>query len=142
MEEDDIEEYKRTMAKNEALEKENKNIKKILKEFKNKLEEINLHNARLLYANRVLSDNSLNEQQKNKIVGMVESARTAGEAKMIFETLQKTVANVRSNTAQSLSEVVTRRSSVVLTGNRREETPNDGEPTYNRWATLAGMKNN
>ena len=142
MEEDDIEEYKRTMAKNEALVKENKNIKKILKEFKNKLEEINLHNARLLYANRVLSDNSLNEQQKNKIVDMVESARTAGEAKMIFETLQKTVANVRSNTAQSLSEVVTRRSSVVLTGNRREETPNDGEPTYNRWATLAGMKNN
>ena len=142
MEEDDIEEYKRTMAKNEALVRENKNIKKILKEFKNKLEEINLHNARLLYANRVLSDNSLNEQQKNKIVDMVENARTAGEAKMIFETLQKTVANVRMNSAQSLSEVVSRRSSVVLTGNRREETPSDGDPTYNRWATLAGMKNN
>ena len=142
MDKDDVEEYERTMAKNEALVRENKNIKKILREFKNKLEEINLHNARLLYANRVLSDNSLNEQQKNKIVDMVDNARTAEEAKMIFETLQRTVADVRSNSAQSLSEVVSRRSSVVLTGNRREETSSDGEPTYNRWATLAGMKNN
>ena len=142
MDDDDIEEYKRTMAKNEALVRENKNIKKILREFKNKLQEINLLNARLLYANRVLSDNSLNEQQKNKIVDMVENARTAGEAKMIFETLQRTVANVQSNKAQSLSEVVSRKSSVILSGNRREEAPNGGEPTYDRWATLAGMKNN
>ena len=142
MDADDIEEYKRTMAKNESLVRENKNIKKILKQFKNKLEEINLQNARLLYANRVLADNSLNEQQKNKIVDMVEGARTAGEAKTIFETLQRAVASVRSNTAQSLSEVVTRKSSVIISGNRREETPAAGEPTYNRWATLAGMKNN
>ena len=114
MDEDDIEEYEKTMAKNEGLIRENKNLKKILREFKNKLEETNLHNA-----------------------------RSVEEAKTIYETLQKTVANVRSNKAQSLSEVVTRRSSVVLTGNRREEaSSSDGNPTYNRWATLAGMKNN
>lgn len=143
MDEDDIEEYEKTMAKNEALVRENKNLKKILREFKNKLEETNLHNARLLYANRVYSDTSLNEQQKNKIADMVGNARSVEEAKTIFETLQKTVANVRTNKAQSLSEVVTRRSSVVLTGNRREEASSgDGNPTYSRWATLAGMKNN
>ena len=67
------------------------------------------------------SDNSLNEQQKNKIADMVGNARSVEEAKTIFETLQKTVANVRSNKAQSLSEVVTRRSSVILAGTRREE---------------------
>jgi len=143
MDEDDIEEYETTMAKNEALVRENKNLKKILREFRNKLEETNLHNARLLYANRVYSDTSLNERQKNKIADMVGSARSVEEAKTIFETLQKTVANVRTNKAQSLSEVVTRRSSVVLTGNRREEASSgDGSPTYSRWATLAGMKNN
>ena len=141
MDEDDIEEYEKTMAKNEGLIRENKNLKKILREFKNKLEETNLHNARLLYANRVYSDTSLNEQQKNKIADMVGNARSVEEAKTIYETLQKTVANVRSNKAQSLSEVVTRRSSVVLTGNRREEaSSSDSNPTYNRWATLAGMK--
>ena len=143
MDEDDIEEYEKTMAKNEGLIRENKNLKKILREFKNKLEETNLHNARLLYANRVYSDTSLNEQQKNKIADMVGNARSVEEAKTNYEALQKTVANVRSNKAQSLSEVVTRRSSVVLTGNRREEaSSSDSNPTYNRWATLAGMKNN
>jgi hypothetical protein len=143
MDEDDIEEYEKTMAKNEALIRENKSLKKILKEFRNKLEETNLHNARLLYANRVYSDTSLNEQQKNKIADMVASARSVEEAKTIFETLQKTVTSVRTNKVQSLSEVVTRRSSVVLTGNRREDqSSDDSDPTYNRWATLAGMKNN
>ena len=143
MDEDDIEEYEKTMAKNESLVRENKNLKKILREFKTKLKETNLHNARLLYANRVYSDTSLNEQQKNKIADMVGNARSVEEAKTIFETLQKTVANVRSNKAQSLSEVVTRRSSVILTGNRREEaSSSDSNPTYSRWATLAGMKNN
>jgi len=139
MDEDDIEEYERTMAKNENLMRENKNLKKILNEVKNKLQEINLHNARLLYANRVLSDTSLNEQQKNKIVDMVGNARSVDEAKTIFETLQRAVANVKSNPAQSLSEVITRRSSVVLGGNRREDKSTEASPTYNRWATLAGM---
>jgi hypothetical protein len=141
MEEDDIEEYERTMAKNEALLRENQNLKKILNQAKNKLQEINLQNARLLYANRVLADTSLNEQQKNKIVDMVGNARSVDEAKTIFETLQKAVANVRSDKAQSLSEVITKRSSVILGGNRREEKATVASPTYNRWATLAGMTN-
>lgn len=139
MDEDDIEEYERTMAKNENLVRENTNLKKILNEVKNKLQEINLHNARLLYANRVLSDTSLNEQQKNKIVDMVGNARSVDEAKTIFETLQRAVANVKSNKAQSLSEVITKRSSVILSGNRREDKSTEASPTYNRWATLAGM---
>ena len=139
MDEDDIEEYERTMAKNENLMRENKNLKKILNEVKNKLQEINLHNARLLYANRVLSDTSLNEQQKNKIVDMVGNARSVDEAKTIFETLQRAVAHVKSDKAQSLSEVVTKRSSVILSGNRRHDESTESSPTYNRWATLAGM---
>jgi hypothetical protein len=141
MDEDDIEEYDRTMAKNESLVRENKNLKKILNEVKNKLQEINLHNARLLYANRVLSDTSLNEQQKNKIVDMVGNARSVDEAKTIFETLQRAVANVKSDKVQSLSEVITKRSSVILSSNRRENKSTEASPTYNRWATLAGMTN-
>jgi len=141
MDEDDIEEYERTMAKNEALSRDNQNLKNILTQAKDKLQEINLQNARLLYANRVLTDTSLNEQQKNKIVDMVGNANSVDEAKTIFETLQRAVANVRSDKAQSLSEVITKKSSVILSGNRREEKTPVAVPTYNRWATLAGMTN-
>ena len=111
---------------------------------KDRLEEVNLSNARLLYANRVLQDTSLNEQQKNKIVEIVSGSRTVEEAKMVYETLQKTMANTKSGAPQSLSEAVSRRSSVILAGrsnsnNRTETTENN--PVTNRWATLAGINN-
>jgi hypothetical protein len=123
----------------ENLKKENNNLKNILAQAKDRLEEINLSNARLLYANRVLQDPSLNEQQKNKIAGMVSNARTVDEAKMVFETLQKTLAGkTQRNTPQSLSEAVSRKSSVILGGNRQQTSP-EIDPTTSRWATLAGI---
>ena len=107
-------------------------------QVKDKLQEINLQNARLLYANRVLGDSSLNEQQKNKIAELVSAARSVEEAKMVYETLQKTMAGIKKEAPQSLSEVVTKRSSVILSGNRKEERTAEKSPTYTRWATLAG----
>jgi len=141
MEEEDIKHLQKVSAENDRLQNENKVITKILQKMKGKLQETNLQNARLLYANRVLTDPSLNEQQKNKVVDMVGKATSVEEAKMMYETLQKTLAG-GSNTApaQSLSEVITRTSSVVLGGARNERpTSTDSDPTYNRWATLAGM---
>ncbi len=143
MDSEDLEEYERTMAKNESLKRDNRELRSILETAKNRLQEISLQNARLLYANRVLTDSSLNEQQKSKIVELVEAARSVDEAKMVYETLQKTMASPdKAPRPQSLSEVVTKRSSVVLTGNRRDNSDTqttDSSPTYNRWAKLAGM---
>jgi hypothetical protein len=141
MNNDDIEEYEKTMAKNEALVRHNSELKKLLNEVTHKLQNISLQNARLLYANRVLTDNSLNEQQKIKIVGMIGNAGSVEQAKTIFETLQKAVATTSRGPAQSLSEVVTKGSSVILSSRRtaQEDTSTEGSPTYNRWATLAGM---
>jgi predicted GIY-YIG superfamily endonuclease len=141
MDEEDIEAHARFEAKNEAITKENQKLKNLLRKTKDKLEEINLQNARLLYANRVLQDTSLNEQQKNKIAELVANARSVIEAKMVYETLQKTMADSKQGGPKSLSEAVTRRSSVILGGNRKEERPTDKNPTYNRWATLAGTNN-
>ena len=137
----DIEDHTRMTAKLESMTKENNELKDILVKVKDRLEEVNLSNARLLYANRVLQDTSLNEQQKNKIVEIVSGSRTVEEAKMVYETLQKTMANTKSGGPQSLSEAVSRRSSVILTGrpNRTETTENN--PVTNRWATLAGINN-
>ena len=114
-------------------------MKELLGQVKNKLEEINLQNARLLYANRVLSDSSLNEQQKSKVAELVANARSVEEAKMVYETLQKTMAGIQKKAPQSLSEVVSKRSSVILGGTRKDETTTESSPTYSRWATLAAI---
>jgi hypothetical protein len=125
--------------KNENLQKENLRLKDLLEQAKNTLQEINLQNARLLYANCVLSDSSLNEQQKNKVAELVTNARSVEEAKMVYETLQKTMAGIQTKAPQSLSEVVSKRSSVILSGNRKEERTTESSPTYSRWATLAAI---
>tara|TARA_R100001510_G_C7610388_1_gene174147 strand:- start:46 stop:1011 length:966 start_codon:yes stop_codon:yes gene_type:complete len=140
MDKQDAEDLIRSEEQNEALQKENANLKQLLGQVKEKLEEVNLQNARLLYANRVLGDSSLNEQQKAKVAELVSAARSVEEAKMVYETLQKTMATTKAAAPQSLSEAVTKRSSVILSGNRKEERTAEKSPTYNRWATLAGTK--
>lgn len=140
MDEEDIKELERTRDRFMGVQEENLQLRTTLKEVKGTLEGLLLQNARLLYANRVLNDTSLNEQQKNRIAELVGNAQSVEEAKTIFETLQRTMAESRQpRAAQSLSEAITRRSSVVLTSRRSEEqTSTEGQPTYNRWATLAG----
>jgi hypothetical protein len=139
----DIEAHTRTTDRLELemenLKKENDNLKNIITKAKDRLEEINLSNARLLYANRVLLDPSLNEQQKNKIADMISGARSVDEAKMVFETLQKTLASKPTRKApQSLSEAVSRKSSVIL-GAQRQNNSDNSDPVKSRWATLAGI---
>lgn len=139
MNEDDIEEYERTMAKNESLHNEITVLKKVLRTVKTKLEETNLQNARLLYANRVLTDISLNEQQKSKIADMVGEAKTVEEAKMVYETLRKTMATPPPRSPKSLSEAVSKPSSIILSSRSRDDgSTSQANPTYNRWAKLAG----
>lgn len=142
MDKEDIEELKKAKEDLGSLNEKNEELIKTLIMAKNKLEEINLQNARLLYANRVLQDPSLNEQQKNKIAEMVEKAQSVEEAKLVFETLQKTMAGITRKAPKSLSEVITRSSSIILGGNRKQDqSTTDTNPVKNRWATIAGLRN-
>ena len=143
MNKEDVEELQAKLEKeNDDLKEQVAKLTETLNVAKETFEKLNLHNARLLYANRVLSDSSLNEQQKNKIAEMVDKARSVEEAKLVFETLQKTMATTKKGAPQSLSEAVSKSSSVILGGNRRDERTTESNPTTNRWATLAGLNKN
>ncbi len=67
------------------------NAVKILKE---NFDKVNVANARLLYTNKALTSDSLNERQKDKLAEAISKAETVDEAKVIFETLQSTVGSV------------------------------------------------
>ena len=123
----------------EEMIKERKQLIELLGRSKDRLEEINLSNARLFYTNRVLEDTALNERQRKQLAEHIRQAHTVDEAKTIFETLQKTVSS-RSvkNKTKSLSEVVTRRSSTILSS-RREVASTNEDPEVSRWAKLAGI---
>ena len=143
-----------SVNENLALEKENLEStlsearEQILKSrdviliLKEKLEEYGITNAKLLYQNKALSSDSLNERQKYKLVEAVSSAETIEEAKVIFETLQSTVGSTsRKKQPKSLSEAVQKSSSMILSSRKRKEARQKKDPTLNRWKFLAGIDN-
>ena len=141
-----------SVNENLALEKENLEStlsearEQILKSrdviliLKEKLEEYGITNAKLLYQNKALSSDSLNERQKYKLVEAVSSAETIEEAKVIFETLQSTVGSTsRKKQPKSLSEAIEKPSSIILSSRRENPGKQKNNPTLNRWKHLAGI---
>ena len=119
------------------LKQDNSNLQKTILHLKQRLEEVNLSNARLLYTNRVLNSPSLNERQKTRIVESISNADSVEEAKVIYETLQSAVGQkTKSSTPQSLREAVERPSSTLP---RRREN-NTQNPHFSRMRALAGIK--
>ena len=122
----------------ESLKKENKNHRQLISILKEKLDEANLSNVKLLYTNRVLNSISLNERQKDKIVEAVSKAGTVEEAKTIFETLQSAVEGASSSkkASKSLNEAVANNSSAFLP---RREVKNSDPSLVDRMQKLAGI---
>ena len=108
-----------------------------------KLEKVSLDNAKLLYQNKALTSDSLNERQKERLAEAVVNAETIEEAKVIFETLQNTVGSTsRKQQPNSLSEAVQKSSSVILSARSHSSGGQKTNPTLDRWKFLAGIDKN
>ena len=105
--------------------------------LRDKLEESNLLNAKLLYTNKVLTNNSLNERQKAKFAEALSKSENVEETRVIYETLQSSVGSTNNKQPQSLSEAVSRGSSTTLP--RRKSEKKADSSAKNRWQMLAGI---
>ena len=157
-----IDEYNQDLEeKNETIQKENKELKKTnlqLKEynerladavhkFKKNFETVQLMNAKLLYVNKTLTDVSLNERQKNKIVESINNVDSIEQAKIVYETLQSAVGLSQDRKPKSLSEAVTKRnsSSIVIHAHKEKNLDDIKSPSdkfSERMKRLAGITNN
>jgi len=118
----------------------NKKLQTTLTTINERMEDVNLSNARLLYTNRVLKSNSLNERQRTRIVESISTAGSVEEAKVIYDTLQSAVGGTK-RAPQSLSEAVDRSSPTLpRNSSRKTKQPNAQNPQYNRMRALAGIK--
>ena len=130
-------EYKKLEKITEALANKVENYESTVSQLKEKFDRLSLSNAKLLFTNRVLNSNSLNERQKDKIVEALSNAKSADEAKTIYETLQSTVqGNNKVNAPKSLSEAITRSSSTVFQTKQNDTVT----PEVERMRRLAGIK--
>ena len=134
------EQLKRLQGQVSELQESKDKIRNIALQLKEKLEDVNLTNARLHYTNRVLNSTSLNERQKNEIVESISKDGSIEEAKVIYETLQSTVGVDSSRRKpKSLSEAINRRSSSSLMVSRRESGNTQTDPALERMKLLAGI---
>jgi Txe/YoeB family toxin of Txe-Axe toxin-antitoxin module len=112
----------------------------VVEQLKSKLDETIVSNARLVYSNKTLSDASLNERQKSKIVEAIALANSAEEAKTLHETLTATVGSQSSGGPQSLSESVNRKSNLsAIMPRRKDKVVTESMSFANRMKKLAGI---
>ena len=130
---------KLTSAARKLVER-NKKYESAFDTLQEKLETMNVSNAKLLYINQALENASLNERQKRKIVEAISKAETVQEAKIVFNTITETVSTtLDAKKEMTLNEMVSRKSSLLVAA-RKEQPKKDANPMYTRLQKLAGIK--
>lgn len=130
---------KLTSAARKLVER-NKKYESAFDTLQEKLETMNVSNAKLLYINQALENASLNERQKRKIVEAISKAETVQEAKIVFNTITETVSTtLDAKKEMTLNEMVSRKSSLLVAA-RKEQPTKDANPMYTRLQKLAGIK--
>jgi len=124
---------------NTKLLSETTEMKDSIQTLTTTLEELSLQNARLLYINEVLKNNSLNERQRQIAVEALQETKSVEHAKTVFDTLQSTVASStkRHGRTESLSEAVSNNTSIRMP---RKQQQQSNDPHSSRWKLLAGIK--
>jgi hypothetical protein len=132
---------RKTMRKNRMLESKVQEYQDAVRGMKTQLTEMNLFNAKLLYANKLMQNRELSLKQQRHIVESLDEASTLNEAKLLFESLSKSLMKPASK-GRNLSESANRRtlgssSRPVRSGSAK---PMNESVALDRWATLAGIK--
>ena len=120
------------------LDKRYASLLEKFQDLKGAFEESQLMNVKLVYTNKVLSDDKLNIRQKNKIAESIQGSESVDKAKIVYETLVNAVESTSKKGPESLSEAVTRRKHpLFVKGNKEGQKPSND--FAGRMMRLAGI---
>jgi hypothetical protein len=106
--------------------------------LKKQLQEMNLFNAKLLFANKLMQNRDLSTKQQRAIVEALDKASNIREAKLLYKSLSNSL-NRRSGTTLNESHRRLLGSSSKPT---RSGSPANNGAGADRWAVLAGINSN
>lgn len=98
-----------------------------------KLKEINLLNAKLLYMNKIFKAKNLNESQKVSVVKSFDKATSVKEVKTVYEILNESMSNKAKT---PLKESHMQGFASKPAGMAPKKPIVDSDPTVDRWQTL------
>jgi hypothetical protein len=114
--------------------------KKVVTALKGQLSEMNLFNAKLLYANKLMQNRDLTPRQQRAIVEALDNAKTLREAKLLYKSLTTSL-NKRNRSSGRLSEGVVKARGSSSNPTRTAQPSSNGVGEKDRWAVLAGLEN-
>lgn len=103
-----------------------------------KLAETNLSNAKLKYTNKLLQNDSLTARQKVTVVEQLESAKTVAEARLVYESMIKTLSSSQGKITESACSRVVGSGSRATRPASTTQSLNEGYEVE-RWGRLAGI---
>jgi len=132
-------ELKQANKSKKHAEQKCEKIQSLALQMKEQLESTLVSNARLFYINEVLKNNQLNAKQKRQLTESLSDAESVEHAKMIYETLKKTLdsGTFKKNRDSTLNEVVSRPSGLLPRRVRKES--NKEVDFAERMKKLAGI---
>ena len=123
--------------KNRALHGQLDEAVTAVNELQSQLKEMNLFNAKLLYANKLLQNKNISTRQMRSIVESLDNARSLREVKLLYKTMTESLSSKKKG--GSLNES-TARKAVGSSRPTRSASSTTSETEVDRWATLAGLK--
>jgi hypothetical protein len=131
---------RKTVRINRMLESKIRQYKNAVRGMKTQLTEMNLFNAKLLYANKLMQNRELSMKQQRHIVESLDEAGTLNEAKLLFESLSKSLSKPSRRSGKNLSEGANRRTLSSASRSTKSAQTLKENVALDRWATLAGIK--
>ena len=144
----DLEEVIKALSEEEGMEDEDEDDKveemqTQLKEYKDtigylreKLNEVNLLNAKLLFTNKLFRGFGLNNNQKLRVVEQFDRAQNLREIKLVYATLAE---SFKGNGNKKVNESKGQASKAVASTEPKKEVLSEGQEMKNRFKKLANL---
>ena len=144
----DLEEVIKALSEEEGMEDEDEEdkvdeMKTQLKEYKDtigylreKLNEVNLMNAKLLFTNKLFRGFGLNNNQKLRVVEQFDRTKSLREIKLVYTTLAE---SFKGNGNKRVNENKGQASKAVASTEPKKEVLSEGMEMKNRFKKLANL---
>ena len=139
-EEEDEDEKEVEESNTSAIEAELKEYKEAVHFLKDKLHEVNILNAKLLFTNKLFKSYSLDNNQKLKVVETFDRAQTTREIKLVYSTLAEQFGDNNSIvTKKSISESASAPVQSTKPSKESRKVISEETQVANRFKKLAGL---
>jgi hypothetical protein len=130
-----------TQVKMESIQSELDEYKEAVGYLKDKLHEVNLLNAKLLFTNKLFKEFSLDNSQKLKVVETFDRTQSTREIKLVYSTLCEQFSDNSSITKKSIKESASASVGSTKPSKESSKVISEESQVAERFKKLAGLIN-